>query len=52
MEVLRPLEQVDTGEYRVVRDDGSLGMRVTFDLDATGAVVRMVTDNYPRRRIR
>ena len=52
MEVLRPLEHSKGGEFRVIEDDGSLGMKVTFEPDASGAIVRMVTDNYPRARIR
>lgn len=51
MEVLRPLEHVGGGEFRAIEDDGSLGMKVTFEPDASGAIVRMVTDDYPRPRI-
>ncbi|MCZ6508163.1 MAG: serine hydrolase, partial [Acidobacteria bacterium] len=52
MKVLQRLEYLGDGKFRDVRDDDLRSMEYTFEVDSTGRVVRMVTDNYPRPRLR
>lgn len=52
MKILRPLKRVGAGEFRVLEKDGALGATITFESVASGAVLRLRSDNYPYPRIR
>jgi len=51
LRALRPLKHIGAADFRVIEDDGSLGMEVTFESNASGSIVRMITNNYPRPRL-
>jgi CubicO group peptidase (beta-lactamase class C family) len=52
MDVILRLEYLGNHKFREIRDDSLRSMEYSFEMDSTGRVARMVTDKYPRARLR